>query len=79
MPGMDGLATLALRVTGETARIPVILVTALAFSGLVAPYLARGALGVIAKPFSARVLVSEVARLLSRASRVSVIASPHLR
>jgi CheY-like chemotaxis protein len=53
MPGMDGPATLAaLRLIPATEHTPVIFMTAKVQPAEVARYIALGALGVIAKPFS---------------------------
>lgn len=63
MPRLDGPATLErLRARGETRDIPVIFMTARGPADS-AEYLARGARGVINKPFDPMTLPQEVLRL----------------
>jgi CheY-like chemotaxis protein len=64
MPGTDGRGTLeALRADEETARIPVVFVTAGADRFDCPEYRALGALGVISKPFDPCLLPATLARL----------------
>jgi CheY-like chemotaxis protein len=66
MPGMDGPTALQqLRANPATAAIPVIFLTAKAQPHDTAPYIAMGALGVIAKPFNPMLLASQVKHLWS--------------
>ncbi|PZU09813.1 response regulator [Sphingomonas sp.] len=52
MPGMDGMELLErLRARRETSAVPVLFMTARGRSADVADYKARGAVGVIVKPF----------------------------
>jgi len=61
MPGMDGPATLrALRSLPETARTPVVFMTAKVQPQEVAAFLALGAADVIAKPFDPMTLADTV-------------------
>jgi two-component system, OmpR family, response regulator len=61
MPGMDGPATLrALRALPETARTPVVFMTAKVQPQEVAAFLALGAADVIAKPFDPMTLADTV-------------------
>ncbi len=65
MPGMDGKATLVeLRSRPETAKIPVVFMTAKVLQHEVQLYLSLGAVGVIAKPFDPMTLSSELARFV---------------
>jgi CheY-like chemotaxis protein len=65
MPSLDGLATLAkLGEDPATAAIPVIFLTAKVQAHEVEGYLARGARGVIRKPFDATTLPAEIRRIL---------------
>jgi CheY-like chemotaxis protein len=64
MPEMDGCATLvALRSAGETARIPVIFLSASVMPEKVTEYKRLGALDVIAKPFDPLKLPEQVSLL----------------
>ncbi len=61
MPGMDGPTTFArLREQEETARIPVVFITARTQAQEVQAYKALGARGVIAKPFDPMALAGTV-------------------
>jgi len=67
MPGMDGISTLAaLRATPETARIPVIFMTAKVQRSEAEHYKSLGAAGVIAKPFDPMTLPAEIAAIVGR-------------
>lgn len=69
MPGMDGPTTLdELRKLPNLGATPVVFMTAKVQTGEVSEYLAKGAVGVIAKPFDAMTLPSQV-RELWEASR----------
>lgn len=64
MPEMDGCATLvSLRAAAETARIPVIFLSASVMPEKVAEYKRLGALDVIAKPFDPLRLPEQVSLL----------------
>ncbi len=64
MPEMDGCATLVeLRATSETARIPVIFLSASVMPEKVTEYKRLGALDVIAKPFDPLKLPEQVSLL----------------
>lgn len=64
MPRLDGPATLErLRGAPETARIPVIFMTAKVQKHEVDGYLARGAKGVIFKPFDPMTLSQDIGRI----------------
>lgn len=64
MPGLDGPATLeALRALPETARTPVIFMTAKSQAHEIAHYRALGALDVIRKPFDPVTLPDVVRRI----------------
>ena len=64
MPGMDGPGTLrALRQTPETARVPVVFMTAKVQPQEVAGLKELGALGVIAKPFDPMTLSSTIQQI----------------
>jgi two-component system, OmpR family, response regulator len=66
MPELDGLETLArLRADPHTAAIPVVFLTARVQPQDRELYLARGALGVIAKPFDPLTLARQLRRLLA--------------
>jgi two-component system, OmpR family, response regulator len=66
MPELDGLETLArLRADPRTATIPVVFLTARVQPQDRELYLARGALGVIAKPFDPLTLARQLRRLLA--------------
>ena len=68
MPVMDGPATLArLRETPETARIPVVFMTARAQAREMEHFKSLGAVGVIAKPFDPMTLATFVRRQLHTA------------
>lgn len=70
MPEMDGPMTLArLRANQETARIPVVFMTARAQSDDVERLIAMGAEGVIAKPFDPMTLAVSVRSHLPLANR----------
>ena len=67
MPGMDGIATFkALRARPDTARVPVIFMTAKVQPHEVQGYKELGAIAVIAKPFDPVTLPDEVRALWSR-------------
>ena len=51
MPGMDGLATLERLRTGFASSVPILFMTAKGRQADIAMYLAKGANGVILKPF----------------------------
>lgn len=64
MPGLDGPGTLkALREAPETARIPVVFMTAKVQPQEVASLTELGALGVVAKPFDPMTLSSTIHRI----------------
>jgi two-component system OmpR family response regulator len=64
MPEMDGCATLvALRAAAETARIPVIFLSASVMPEKITEYKRLGALDVIAKPFDPLRLPEQVSLL----------------
>lgn len=65
MPGMDGLVTLQhLRAASSSRDIPVILFTAKSRVGHRQPWDGQPVSGVIAKPFEAKTLATQVADLL---------------
>jgi CheY-like chemotaxis protein len=65
MPGMDGPTTFQkLREMEETARTPVIFMTAKVQTTEVASYCELGAAGVISKPFDPLTLPSEIKQIL---------------
>ena len=65
MPQLDGLATMAkLREEPATAGIPVIFLTAKVQQHEKEAYLARGAHGVISKPFDVTTLPDEIRAIL---------------
>lgn len=65
MPQLDGLATMAkLREEPATAGIPVIFLTARVQQHEIEAYLARGAQGVISKPFDVTTLPDEIRGIL---------------
>jgi len=71
MPQLDGLATLAkLREEPATAGIPVIFLTAKVQQHEIEEYLARGAQGVISKPFDVTTLPDEIRGIVRGARRV---------
>jgi CheY-like chemotaxis protein len=66
MPGCDGPSTLRqLRADPETARIPVIFITAKAQRREVDELLVKGADGVIIKPFDPILLPDQIRRILA--------------
>lgn len=66
MPEMDGLETFqALQKIPECAGIPVVFMTARVQAHEIKHYLAIGAVGVIAKPFSPLTLADQVKTILS--------------
>lgn len=66
MPGRDGLSTLAaLRAAPETARTPVVFMTAKVQRSEVQSYLDAGATGVIAKPFNPMTLPDELRQVVA--------------
>lgn len=68
MPGMDGPMTLgSLRERSETAKIPVIFMTAKVQKQEVERYLRLGAAGVISKPFDPMTLADEIRRICAQA------------
>jgi two-component system, OmpR family, response regulator len=68
MPDLDGPATLRrLRADPNTAKIPVIFLTAKAQSSEVKNYQALGALDVIAKPFDPMLLATQVQKIWGQA------------
>lgn len=68
MPGMDGPATLAqLRSNPNTAKIPVIFLTAKAQVSELKQYQALGALDVIVKPFDPMMLAAQVQKIWAQA------------
>ena len=70
MPRLTGLEVcVALRADPETARVPVILLTAKAQEADVQRGFAAGADDYIVKPFSPRELVSRVGALMDRVAR----------
>jgi CheY-like chemotaxis protein len=65
MPGMDGPQTLeGLRNQSQTAKIPVIFLTAKAQQREIDRYMALGANGVIRKPFDVMKLTDEIRRIV---------------
>jgi CheY-like chemotaxis protein len=65
MPSVDGPATLAmLREESDTARIPVIFLTAKAQKHEVERYMALGATGVIVKPFDVTTFPDQIRRIV---------------
>jgi two-component system, OmpR family, response regulator len=65
MPGLDGPTTFGrLRAQEETAKLPIIFMTAKIQKQEVARYLELGAIGVIGKPFDPLTLPTEIKRLL---------------
>jgi len=67
MPEMDGLETFqALQKIPECAGIPVVFMTARVQAHEIKHYLAIGAVGVIAKPFSPLTLADQVKTILSK-------------
>jgi len=69
MPGMDGQDTLALlRARQDTAKIPVIFMTAKVQKHEVDRYRAGGAVGVIPKPFDPMALPAQILEILTQAS-----------
>ncbi len=72
MPGMDGLETLArLRLDPRNGDLPVIFMTARVQPHHRADYLARGARGVIAKPFDPLTLAEHLRQFHGAFSRPS--------
>jgi len=70
MPGMSGLDVCReLRAAAETARLPVIMITARSQEGDVEVGFAAGADDYIIKPFSPRELSSRVTAVLNRVER----------
>jgi two-component system OmpR family response regulator len=66
MPGNDDLAILRrLKACGETARIPVVLMTASDKLGR-QRFLVRGAVGLIPKPFDPNTLSEEILQILAQ-------------
>ena len=64
MPGMDGLETLArLRLDPQNGDVPAVFMTARVQPHHRADYLARGALGVVAKPFDPLTLAEQLRQL----------------
>ena len=69
MPGLDGPATLsALRANPATRAIPVVFMTATCDAATVSSLVARGARGVIGKPFAPMTLPSRLVELLANTS-----------
>ena len=65
MPGMDGLTTLReLRARPQTVAVPVVLMTAGLARGDLEAALTAGCAGVIAKPFDARTLATQLRQLV---------------
>jgi CheY-like chemotaxis protein len=72
MPGMDGPATLArLQSNAETAKIPVVFMTARAQTRELELFRSLGAVGVICKPFDPMTLAASVRSYLCSKSDVS--------
>jgi CheY-like chemotaxis protein len=70
MPEMDGLTLLErMRATPATATIPVLFMTARAREADVAAYIARGAMGVIVKPFDPLSLAAAIRERMDAAGR----------
>jgi DNA-binding response OmpR family regulator len=70
MPGLTGLEVCAaLRAEPDTARLPIILLTAKAQEADITKGLASGADDYVVKPFSPRELLSRVEAVLSRQRR----------
>jgi CheY-like chemotaxis protein len=70
MPEMDGLTLLErMRATPATATIPVLFMTARAREADVAAYIARGAMGVIVKPFDPLSLAAAIRERMAAAGR----------
>lgn len=69
MPEMDGLTLLdRMRATPGTASIPVLFMTARAREADVAAYVARGAIGVIVKPFDPLALAAAIRERMTAAA-----------
>jgi CheY-like chemotaxis protein len=67
MPEMDGVATFeALRADPQTARIPIVFVTAKAMPDEIRRLKDLGALDVIVKPFDPMLLAAQLREILSR-------------
>jgi len=65
MPVMDGLETLSrLKRTPEIAAIPVIMLASPADHAVLSDLKARGASGLLIKPFTAEALLREIAQVL---------------
>jgi len=65
MPGLDGVATFdALRAQAATATIPVVFLSAGAGGGKRAELIARGAAGVLDKPFDPMALPADLAAIV---------------
>lgn len=76
LPGMDGFEALRrIRASGETARLPVIMVTARCEDSDIVTGLELGADDYICKPFSPRVLVARVRARLRETGRLENSAS----
>jgi len=72
MPGMSGLQVLAeIRSRGETADLPVIVITARSDPASAVEALAAGADDHVAKPFDFEVLGARIERLLTRGKRIA--------
>lgn len=70
MPEMDGLTLLErMRAMPATATIPVLFMTARAREADVAAYIARGAMGVIVKPFDPLSLAAAIRERMAAAGR----------
>ena len=70
MPEMDGLTLLErMRATPATATIPVLFMTARAREADVTAYIARGAMGVIVKPFDPLSLAAAIRERMAAAGR----------
>lgn len=68
MPDVDGPATLLmLKADPQTARIPVIFMTARMQPSEVAQYMTLGVVGVIGKPFNASTICGEINALVAQA------------
>lgn len=67
MPGLDGLSTLKeLRAKAETAKIPVIFLTAKVQAQDMADYNDKDVLGVLSKPFDPITITEDIDELLDR-------------
>ncbi len=67
MPGLDGLSTLKeLKANQETAKIPVIFLTAKVQAQDLGDYTEKDVLGVLSKPFDPIMITEDIDEMLSR-------------